>query len=381
VWQVWDRLSESQGGLAVACAQLSNALASRDVSVTAISFDASAPTTPALDARIARARCRAAWPERLGYCPSLRRTLEGMTMPDVIHAHGLWRMHVAQTAGFARKRGIPVALSAHGMLHRHARAQRGLLKRIAGPLFQDGVIAAARCLHATSEQELEEIRRAGYEGPVAVIPWGVDPPGEWHSAAAAARSSGRRRLLFLGRIHPGKGLQTLLRAWGEVAGLFPDWQLDLAGFDEQQHQRDLEITASALGVASRVSFKGPVTGSAREQLFADSDLLVLPSPAENFGFVVAEALIRGVPVIATHGAPWPVLDSERCGWWIPADAASLAQTLADALDRSSRELREMGERGRQYALQHLTWSRVADQMMTLYAWMRGGTLQPDFVRH
>jgi glycosyltransferase involved in cell wall biosynthesis len=108
---------------------------------------------------------------------------------------------------------------------------------------------------------------------------------------------------------------------------------------------------------------------------------VLPSPSENFGLVVPEALARGVPVIATQGAPWSTLAAEDCGWWIPVGDGPLAATLTDALSRPSGVLRAMGARGRELARARFAWQTVTASMFELYAWARGAAPQPAFVRH
>jgi glycosyltransferase involved in cell wall biosynthesis len=187
-------------------------------------------------------------------------------------------------------------------------------------------------------------------------------------------------VLFLGRFHPTKGLETLLRAWARVFRRFPSWRLVLAGYDEGDYKATLTTLAGELGVEQSLSFSGPVEGVERERLLSGASLLVLPSPSENFGFVVPEALARGVPVIATEGAPWSSLNTEACGWWIPVGGEPLAAALADAFSRPPAELRAMGQRGQVFARAHFTWETVIASMLELYAWARGTAPEPSFIQ-
>jgi glycosyltransferase involved in cell wall biosynthesis len=124
---------------------------------------------------------------------------------------------------------------------------------------------------------------------------------------------------------------------------------------------------------------GPVEGLDRERLFAAASLVVLPSPAENFGLVVPEALVRGVPVLTTHGSPWSRVAAEGCGWWVPPGEGALVAALADALACPPDALRAMGERGRRFARAEFEWDRRAADMAALYEWALGRRAEPAFV--
>jgi glycosyltransferase involved in cell wall biosynthesis len=186
--------------------------------------------------------------------------------------------------------------------------------------------------------------------------------------------------LFLGRFHPTKGVDVLLRAWARVRARVPSSTLVLAGYDDGNYRQRLSALASSLGVSGSVTFLGPVEGPARERLFADASLVVLPSPAENFGMVIPEALVRGIPVVTTTGTPWSRIVAEDCGWWVPAGEDSLAAALTDALGRHPDALRQMGERGRTFA-RAFTWEGVAASMTGLYTWALGLGPEPPSVRH
>jgi glycosyltransferase involved in cell wall biosynthesis len=285
-------------------------------------------------------------------------------------------MPYLQTARAAHSRRVGVVVSTHGMLHARALDQRSWAKRIARWLFQDALLLdSSRCLHATAAQEAEEIRRAGYRGPIAVIPWGIDIP----DLPARRGTPYPPVLLYVGRLHPSKGLEALLAAWARVQTRFETWQLVIAGPDEDGYRAVLERRARELRVVDRVVFAGPVGGDDREALFASASIVVLPSPAENFGLVVAEALARNVPAIATTGAPWRLLEDERCGWWTGSSVDAIAAALVDALGADSDVRREMGERGRSLAASRFAWSRITAQMTALYQWVAGGGDTPQFV--
>jgi glycosyltransferase involved in cell wall biosynthesis len=109
-----------------------------------------------------------------------------------------------------------------------------------------------------------------------------------------------------------------------------------------------------------------VEGKEKQTLLASADLMVLPTYSENFGIVVAEALMHGCPVITTHGAPWQVLETEGCGWWIPISVDALSEAIRKATNLSTGGLRAMGERGHNFVAKNFAWPGIAEKFHQLY---------------
>lgn len=283
----------------------------------------------------------------------------------VLHSHGLWTVlnHVALRA--AVRAQLPTVLSVHGMLLPWARHHKKLRKDAAWMLYQRRDLLRADRIHVTSQEEGVIVARIAGDAAVTKIPFGVDLP------AVAPPSAGEGgTLLFLGRLHPVKNLEALVRAFAEVAP--KGWKLRIAGPDEGGHRATLEALVQTLGAEGYVSFAGPVYGVEKTRELAAAHALVLPSFTENFGAVVAEALAMGRPVIASRGTPWQTVEEARCGWWVAPDREGLGRAIADLAQKSPATLAEMGARGRGLVASAYSWDRVAIDMAKLYS----GILSP-----
>jgi len=295
----------------------------------------------------------------------------------LIHNHGLWLMPNVYAGRTSKSATLPFVVSPRGMLSAEALKFSGLKKRIFWRLLQGHSVRAAACIHATSEAEYEDVRAFGLLNPVAIIPNGIDLPD--FQSKALAPGAAERTVLSLGRLHPKKGLDRLVRAWAELEPQNPNWRLRIIGPAEGNYDLELRALAATLGL-SRVSIEPALYGEAKLSAYRDADIFVLPTLNENFGVTVAESLAAGTPVISTKGAPWSGLEANHCGWWIDHGVQPLGRALAKAVVLNRQELKAMGARGRGWMERDFAWKRVGQAMAELYMWLQTGTSRPTFVR-
>jgi len=316
-------------------------------------------------------------PRRLGLSPPMLHWLEdeaasGKT--DIIHNHSLWMMPNVYSGRACRKGNSRLVVSPRGTLSLWAFGQNRLQKEIFWRLLQRPAVSAAACFHATGDSEFEDIRRLGIRQPVCILPNGIDVP-PFHKEPEV----GGRRLLFLGRIHPVKGLDLLLRAWQSVEKRFPDWALHVAGPCNDSYLATMRVLAAQLRL-ERVLFLGPLFGEEKLRAYRTASLFVSPTHSENFGMTVAEALAAGTPAIVTKGAPWGGLEKHGAGWWIDIGVDPLVVCLEQALSVSPERLREMGRAGHEWMRRDFSWDRIGAQFSATYRWLLDGGELPPWVR-
>ena len=375
VIEVVPSISEEASGPSYSVAALCRAVAAPDVEVS-LHVLGPAPELPDFPGEV-HPHSRWGLLRRLGISPAMRDALAlAAEQADILHSHSLWMMPNIYPAWAARGKRCRLVTSPRGTFSPQALRRSRLRKRILWHLWQGRAVRESACLHATAEAEVEQIRRVGLRHPVAVIPNGIDLP---EALAEPEGDASRRRLLFLGRIHPIKGVDLLLRAWRNVQETAPDWELKVVGPDREGTLRKMQELASSLGV-ERVSFPGGAYGEEKSREYRQASLFVLPTHTENFGVTVAEALAHGVPAIVSRGAPWEGLDARGCGWWIDRGEGPLTECLRVALALSEEELRRRGRRGRDWMERDFSWGRVGEMMVETYRWLLGGGTEPEWVR-
>lgn len=321
-------------------------------------------------------------PRRLGRSPEMSRWLMSETAEgqvDVVHSHGMWQMNAVYPGKAAKSGKAKLVVSPRGAFSAWAMKHGSRFKKIFWPLLQRPALVRASCFHATSEVECEDIRRLGFNQPVAVIPNGIDVP------ELIRRTPGPLlTVLFLGRIHPVKGVDVLLNAWAGVMDRFPDWRLLVVGTDmgygvQGGYLEQMKALAAKLKL-KRMEFVGPLYGEAKWSAYREADLFILPTHSENFGMTVAEALAAGTPAIVTKGAPWGGLEKQGAGWWIANGIDALVAGLKEAMGQSPDELAQRGMNGREWMMREFSWQTVGSRMDQTYHWLIKGGEIPSWVR-
>lgn len=346
-----------------------------------------------------------------GYAPALCRKLLELGS-DIIHTQGIWQYPSVAALAWHKKSAGPYLVSPHGMLDPWALQNSPWKKRAARILYEGSHLRRAACLRALCEAEARSMRAYGLRNQICVIPNGIDLPKVVErpelmdeSSAIQRFAAGQKILLYLGRIHPKKGLVNLLKAWKQVSGRWSvvggqssEWILAIAGWDEGGHENELKRLATELGTAwvdvrehrtSNVEhpasnacsllFLGPQFGDDKAACYAKCDAFILPSFSEGLPMVVLEAWAYGKPVLMTPECNLPEGFAAGTALRIEPSANSIAQALEDVFRAPPSTLRAMGEAGRELVRDRFTWPKVAAEMKAVYDWVLGSGSKPSCV--
>jgi poly(glycerol-phosphate) alpha-glucosyltransferase len=326
-------------------------------------------------------------PGAFGYSPDFRRLAKAdSTAWQIVHTHGLWMYPGAAARQIARAAKCPLVISPHGMLEPWAINNSRWKKKIAGWLFESRNLRSASCLHALCMPEADNIRRYGLKSPIAIIPNGVMldeiHPLPDHDAIVnwSPGTRGKRRVLFLSRLHPKKGLANLLNAWARLQNDFQDWVLAIAGSGARDYEEELRKLAASLGIEKSTFFLGAVYGERKREALSAADLFVLPSFSEGLSMATLEASAAGLAVLQTKECHFQQLTNAGAAIEVPATAAGVETGLRHLLDMSSEQRRAMGEKGLALVKGSYTWTKIAAQMIGLYQWLRHQGPLPEFIR-
>jgi glycosyltransferase involved in cell wall biosynthesis len=293
---------------------------------------------------------------------------EALARVDLCHIHGMWNVPEWSAARLARARGVPYVISPRGMLLPAAVRRGRWRKRVAFGLLESANLRHAALLHATSQDEADELARLGLGVRTAVVPNGVDL-----EAAAAAAPGFRRRLgiaedafvvVFVGRLHRIKRLDLLTQAFVDLRRTHARAHLVIAGPDEDGLLADVRrMTADHAGSVHTI---GSVNDAEKWALLRSADVSVQCSDSESFGLAVVEAMAAARPVVVTRTCPWPEIVSRGCGFWVEQSAAGIAGGLRALADDPARAT-QMGLAGARFARECFGWDVIGQSVAELYA--------------
>jgi len=330
-----------------------------------------------------------------GWGCSFRRLVEEEARKaDVVHNHGVWLAANYYARRAAVKMGKPLVISPRGMLEGWSLGRSIVRKTVAWHLFERKNLESAALFHATSEPEAEAIATAHQikikmkikKTRILVATNGVDVPERIPSGEVLEKRfpnlKGKKRVVFMSRIHPKKGLLELAKAWMEIRQGYAGWDLIIVGpEDDTGYAEKVRAELRGEGVWS-----GELAGEEKWSALGNAEFVVLPSYSENFGIVVAEALAGGRPVLTTTGTPWgaaakpPIkmkikikgnnggesmnLEERQCG--VICGVTDLKRGLEKMMSFSDKERDEMGKRGREWMKSDFSWEAGAGRLVAAY---------------
>ena len=228
--------------------------------------------------------------------------------------------------------------------------------------YQKYSLKMADVLVATAETEKNNLLKLGYNKNIKIVPNGVITDN------TNTKKSWKRTqtILYVGLLRPNKGANILLEAVGLLKNQLKGYKIFIAGPDTEGYLKTLKELSIKLNIENIVYFLGGVFGKEKWELYKQADIFILPTLNENFGIVIAEALLSGTPVITCKGAPWQGIVEHRCGWWVNRTVKDIANAINESLSLSEQELEAMGKRGRNYVIKRFSSNIVAENMKQLY---------------
>ncbi len=269
-------------------------------------------------------------PALLGWLASQRKQF------DLIHVHGLLNLTSSLAARITRHRHQPVIVRPFGTLSRYTFTHRRTwLKRRYFHVLDRPNLRRAHGLHFTTNEERDEAQ--WHDLDFACRSFVVPPPLHLVSMDAAPPiRPGTGHVLYLGRLHPKKNVESLLRAWPHIAQRIRGARLTIAGDGDGDYVASLKTLAYELGIGPRIAFPGFVHGKEKTELLNTANVFVLPSFQENFGVAVLEAIAAGVPVaIAPEVQLAAFVRQHRLGRVAATDPETLAHSVISILNEPS----------------------------------------------
>ena len=311
-----------------------------------------------------------------GYTPKLVPWLAAHAQSyDAVIVNGLWQYHSYATWQALRRLDVPYYVFPHGMLDpwfKHTYPLKHLKKCLYWPWAEYRVLRDATRVVFTTQEECRLARQSFrlYRVHEEVVAFGTSRPP---ANAMALRESfyhaypalrGKRLLLFLGRLHPKKGCDLLLKAFAAVSERDASTHVLMAGPDSSGWVPALKTLAHELGIAEHVTWTGMLQGDAKWGAFHASDAFVLPSHQENFGIAVAEALACGLPALISDKVNiWREVAADGAGFVAPDTGHGTLDSLTRWLRLDPVAATVMREQASQCFERHFTVDAMSSDLL------------------
>jgi glycosyltransferase involved in cell wall biosynthesis len=287
---------------------------------------------------------------------------------DIIHIHEARSFQHVIVWQITLKRGVPYVVQAHGNLSSHF---GGFPRRIYDEIFGKKVIRSASKVIAVSKVEALDYMKFGVnEEKIEFIPNPIDiDEFSNHHTRGTFREKynidpDSKVILFMGRIHPIKGIDILLYAFAKmIKDSKVNATLVVAGPDDGFLKKCIGIVKTYN--INNVIFPGQLDDMERIDAYVDADVVVLPSRYETFSMTVLEAYACGKPVIASNvgGLRDLVIDKETGILVEPGNVNELSRALLVSL--SEDNIAKWGLRAREFVKQ-FSVEKVVDKLEQIY---------------
>jgi glycosyltransferase involved in cell wall biosynthesis len=288
---------------------------------------------------------------------------------DLVHVHAIFSYPSTSAMLIARWQKIPYIIRPPGQLCDWALQYKSRKKEIYLNLVEYANINHSSAIHFTSDKEQQEASKLPLTSPSFIVPHGICIPPEIPNASQLLRQylqvpEDEPIVLFMGRLHPVKGLDYLIPALGKLKE--QRFTFVLAGSGDQDYEEVVQRLLTESGISDRTRSLGFVTGDLKNLLFQGANVLAMTSYQENFGMAALEAMGAGLPVIVSSGVGLAsTISQNQIGDVVELDIDAISVSLKNYLDNLSQS-QEIGKQARQFVLENYSWNSVAVRLNDIY---------------
>ncbi|MBI3316630.1 MAG: glycosyltransferase [Candidatus Omnitrophica bacterium] len=331
-------MSPSYGGPSHTLQQLARALKGKGVSVTILTTHHKKETTfkdqNAEIVSIPRLTDFIFYAPLMG--PWLKKNIFGF---DIVHIHSLFSFPAFIGGYYARTFKKPYVIRPFGTLDAESLRHHPIRKKIYFELFEKKNLQGAQWIHCTSRSEEEALRHLGLRIPTKLIPMGLILNLDNDKTSQARdrldpQTFGKKKLLFLGRIHPRKGLDFLMEVISKLKQRRSDFVLLLAGSGEEKYIKTLQQKIEKENIKDHIIWLGEISDRLKKrELLKQADLFLLPSHRESFGLAVVEAMEMGCPVLISDQVALAAdIQEAKAGIVLPLSTEQFSNVICDILN-------------------------------------------------
>ena len=285
--------------------------------------------------------------------------------PSIIHVHGVFKPIQGGAVKAAKQENVPVIISPHGMLEPWLWKQKGVvyygLKRLYWNILLKPTLKKADYVHAITDQEAETLKKEFPNVPQIQISNAIEL-AEYRGEQKEPDAD--RYLLFIGRLHPKKGVDLLIHAFDKSA--VEHVRLVIAGPDfDVDYTHQLKQQVEQLGLSQRITFVGSVHGEEKSELLQKAWCTVIPSYSDVVALVNLESAASYTPTITTTMtglSDW----EEGGGLLVEPELEPLTEAIATACDWSLDKRMQMGNRAREFVGERYSWDVIGQQWVEAY---------------
>lgn len=290
---------------------------------------------------------------------------------DLLDLHYLFTFSTLKASRIAWKHSVPYLVRAMGQLAPWSLRHRWYLKIPFYYFFEKKTLTEASSILCTTLNEQNDVLKLNLKSKTSIVPLGAteipkveDSKQRFRKRASVPIDS--RIILFLGRLHPKKRPELLIKAMKSVIRDITGAYLVFAGEGDADFESLLRSIARECGIENQVKFIGFVEGVERATAFWGSDVFVLPSHSENFGVAVVEAMSCQLPIVVTPEVQISdVIKVERAGLVAEGSEEAFSRAIIDVL-RGGDEITSMVSRARTVVETRFRWPCVAKDQLKVY---------------